>query len=100
MARQQVEQVKCDRCTRVELQPVSGEKKEPDFKAKFMDKEIAYSDICSFCRKTLERVWLDLSQWDRDLKQNFLGDGPAVPNDQAPPTVSPTSFVPPKPHHR
>lgn len=98
MARQQVVQVKCDRCTRVELQPASAEKQQPDFEASLGEKKIQYQDVCSHCRATLERLWEDMSQWNRDLKQGFLG--PSVGNNEAPPMVSAPNFTPPKPHSK
>lgn len=97
MARQPVVQIQCDRCKRVELQPSSPVAKTAhDFHAKFDDKEISYDDLCSHCRGTIERIWNELSEWDRELTQSLLG--PAISNNQAPPVSSPPDYSPPKPH--
>lgn len=96
MARQEVVQVKCDRCKRVELQPILVTPKiQPDFEARFENKRLVYEDLCSYCRKTVESVWDRLEQWGRELNQSF---GPTVSNNQAAPLSPAPDYSPPKPH--
>jgi hypothetical protein len=95
MARQEVVQVKCDRCKRVELQAPQPAKAHPDFEARFLDKRLVYEDICSKCKETLANVWKDLQEWNRELNQSF---GPTVSANEAPPVASAPDYSPPKPH--
>ncbi len=97
MARQEVIQVRCDRCKRTELQLANPTAKtDPDFRAKFGGIELKYDDLCTHCRETVQRVWTELSEWRRELTQTFLG--PTVSNNQAAPIVSAPDYSPPKPH--
>jgi hypothetical protein len=97
MARQEVIQVRCDRCKRVELQASSGvAKAQPDLDCRFGDKRLVYDDLCSHCRETIQRLITDMEEWERELKQTMLG--PAVPNNQAAPISSAPDYTPPKPH--
>lgn len=96
MARQKVEQVKCDRCKRVELQPVlETPKTQPDFEARLLDQKLVYADLCGTCKETLANVWKDLSEWKRELVQQF---GPTVSSNTAPPLSVAPDYSPPKPH--
>lgn len=96
MARQQVEQVQCDRCKRVELQAsLPAPKSEPDFRCRFEGKDLVYSDLCSFCRGTLQRHYEEMAEWQRELTQKL---GPVVLNNQAPPVSVAPDYSPPKPH--
>lgn len=97
MARQQVEQVKCDRCKRVELQPsLPTPKSEPDFSCRFEGKDLVYADLCTHCRSSVARHLSELKQWERELNQDLLG--PALQNNQAPPVSAAPDYSPPKPH--
>lgn len=98
MSRQKVEQVQCDRCKRVELRPVIEEAtpKPPAFEAKFGPQVLTYQDLCTFCMSSITRLWDEIQQWQRELKQSLLG--PAVPNNQAAPIQSAPNYTPPKPH--
>lgn len=99
MSRQMVEQVQCDRCGRVELRPVASDpaaKKPPVFEARFGELTLLYPDVCTFCMSSLTRLWSELKEWERELKQGLLG--PAVPNNQAAPVSSAPNYTPPKPH--
>lgn len=96
MARLKVEHVKCDRCKRTELQPViEGGKQQADMEARLGDKLLVFSDLCDRCRKTLENVWKELEEWERELVQPF---GPTVQANQAPPLSTAPDYSPPKPH--
>lgn len=97
MARQQVEQVQCDRCKRVELQPcLPTPRTEPTFACSLDGKRLVYQDLCSHCRSTIERHVSELEQWDRELTQKMLG--PVIQNNQAPPVSAAPDYSPPKPH--
>lgn len=91
----EVVQIKCDRCTRVELVPPSQETEEPDFEARIGDKKLVYEDLCSRCKVALNNIWDDLGKWDRDLNQPF---GPTVPTERAAPSQPAPDYTPPKPH--
>jgi len=95
MARQEVVQIRCDRCKRVELQPPQPQKAVPDFEARFLDKRLVYDDLCSRCRETITNAWNDLEQWDRELRQSF---GPQISGNQAAPLETAPDYSPPKPH--
>jgi hypothetical protein len=95
MARQEVIQVRCDRCKRVELQPPQPQKAHPDFEARFLETRLVYEDICTSCQETLKNVWKDLAEWDRKLTQSF---GPQVQSNQAAPLEVAPDYSPPKPH--
>jgi hypothetical protein len=97
MARQPVVQIQCDRCKRVQLLPVGPEKAIPDFHAVFNNKQIIYTDLCEHCKKTIDNIWIELEQWDREVKQSLLA-GPTVDDNKAPPMEVAPDFTPPKPH--
>lgn len=97
MGRQRVEQVQCDRCKRLELQPVSDTPRTaPDFSAVYMGQELVFQDLCSRCKETLGNTWLHLKEWTRESKQVLLG-AQISPNAAAPLSPAP-DFTPPKPH--
>jgi hypothetical protein len=98
MARAEVVQIRCDRCKRVELVPKGPPKERPDFEARFADQTLVYDDICPRCSQTMQNLWKDMAEWERDVKQGFLGQGPAVLNNQAPPLEVAPDYTPPKPH--
>ena len=93
MARQAVVQIKCDRCKRVVLQPgtVSANKTEADFTVVFMGKKLLYQDLCDFCKTTIENVWPQIVEWEKQLTQHLLGE-------QAPPVSPAPDYSPPQPH--
>lgn len=97
MARQPVVQVQCDRCKRVSLQIEAPPKTQPDFEANLLGKRLCYADLCDVCKKTIENLWTDLAEWDKELKQRLLV-GPTVPDNQAAPLDVPPNYTPPKPH--
>lgn len=100
MSKQTVEQVQCDRCKRVELRPILPDAvpKGPVFEARFGEKKLVYPDLCTFCMSSIERLWTEMAEWERELKQGLLG--PAVPNNQAAPVQSAPNYTPPKPHQK
>jgi hypothetical protein len=98
MARAEVVQCRCDRCKRVELIPKGPPKTQPDFDARLGDKVLTYEDLCPRCRETMENLWKDMAEWDRAVKHEFLGSGPSVTNNQAPPLQPAPDYTPPKPH--
>lgn len=96
MAQMDVVQIKCDRCSRVELIAPSKDKKTlPDMDARLLDKSLKYDDLCYRCKAALLNLWKDFEEWDRDLKQPF---GPSVPQDKAAPLQTAPDYSPPKPH--
>lgn len=99
MSKQTVEQVQCDRCKRVELRPIvpDATQKGPTFEARFGDEKLVYPDLCTFCKSSVARLWAEMKEWERELKQGLLG--PAVPNNQAAPVTSAPNYTPPKPHN-
>lgn len=59
MGRQKVIQITCDRCTRVEHQPISDipEDGVKMFSGQFMGEEIEYTDLCTGCRTIVQNRW-------------------------------------------
>lgn len=96
MARQEVVQIQCDRCKRVELIPPGPKRTEPLLLLNFKNVTIKYDDICPRCEQAIERIIRDLEEWERELKQHF-GPTVQVPGVQPPLTVAP-NFSPPQPH--
>lgn len=98
MARQKVEQIQCDRCKRVELQPVREgvEKIGPEFSATFLGKKLQYTDLCARCKAKLDHYWTEIMEWEREVKQALLGA--QVPENQAAPLTVAPDYTPPKPH--
>lgn len=95
MARLEVVQIRCDRCKRVELVPAGPNKTQPDFEVRFLERKLIYEDLCAKCKTTLENVWKDIEEWDRELNQKF---GPSVPAEKAVPLTPAPDYSPPKPH--
>lgn len=95
MSRLEVIQIRCDRCKRVELLPPGPVKAKADFESRFLDKLIKYEDLCSSCKEALARIWDDIKEWKREIKQQF---GPTVPENQAVPLNPAPDYSPPKPH--
>lgn len=93
MARQEVMQVRCDRCKRVELVPKAPPKERPDFDGRFFDNKLVYEDLCAKCKSTIANHWKDIEEWERELTQKMLGDPEA-----APPLEIKPDHTPPKPH--
>ena len=98
MAREKVIKIQCDRCKRIELVPEVADKVGADFEASFGGKRLVYPDLCIKCRETISNIWVDLEQWDREVKYTVISNGPKVREDEAPPMAVPTNFSPPKPH--
>lgn len=98
MARQKVEQVKCDRCKRVELQPVQeGQKADPDFVANLKGRKLVFFDLCIKCEGTISNLWDRMAEWERDGLP-LVSVGPVVGPNQAA-TLSPApNYTPPQPH--
>lgn len=96
MARQEVIQIRCDRCKRVQLLPKQEHPKTiPDFEARFFDKKLLYEDLCSLCKETIQNLWEDLEQWERAVKQPF---GPTIQGETAAPLDVAPNYKPPQPH--
>lgn len=95
MARLEVIQIQCDRCKRVELRPPAPPKEKADFESRLFDKTLKYGDLCTWCQSTIERLWEDIREWQREVKQSF---GPTVPENKAVPLTPAPDYTPPKPH--
>ena len=95
MARQDVIQVQCDRCKRVELLPPTQKRTEPIFKVRLGNNEIVYDDICGWCMSALTNYMENIRQWEREIKQHF---GPTIQDDKAAPLIPAPDYSPPKPH--
>lgn len=95
MARQEVVQVRCDRCKRVETLPMQPKKALPDLEARLGEKRVVFEDLCSRCTNACAHIIEELKEWQRDVNQPF---GPTVPDNQAPPLSSAPDYSPPKPH--
>lgn len=95
MARQEVIQIRCDRCKRVELLPPMPKKEKADFEARFGEKVVKYEDLCSSCKEAVTRIWDDIKEWKREIKQQF---GPSVQDNKAAPLSPASDNSPPKPH--
>lgn len=77
MARREVIEVRCDRCSRVETQNKdelpdyvgkSEEKGKYEFSIKFRDKRVTYGDLCRRCRRTLSNHYQKIIMADEDEK--------------------------------
>jgi hypothetical protein len=98
MAREKVVKIQCDRCKRVELVPEVADKVGADLDASFNGQRLVYQDLCIKCRETIAHIWVDLKEWDREVKYTVITNGPKIREDEAPPMAVPTNFSPPKPH--
>jgi cytochrome c5 len=101
VARAPAVQIQCDRCKRVVTLAASAVKRaegEPVLTVRFDGKELKFDDLCPPCHQAVERMIEDLKEWDRKIKQPFLGQGPAVPSGVAAPVQSAPTYSPPKPH--
>lgn len=101
MARAPAVQVQCDRCKRVVTLAASEVKKaegESALVLTFDGKELRFDDLCPACHQAVVRMIDELKEWDRKIKQPFLGQGPAVPSGVAAPVQSAPTYSPPKPH--
>jgi hypothetical protein len=98
MAREKVIKVRCDRCKRTELVPAVADKVGADFDASFKGQRLVYEDLCLRCAETIEHIWLDLKEWDREVKYTMIRNGPLVPENTAAPMAPATNFSPPQPH--
>jgi hypothetical protein len=98
MARQAVEKVTCDRCKKEELQASSEKAKtEPDFLGAFKGEKLVYTDLCTRCKGTMDRLWEDMKQWDRQVNPLEV-IGPSLTNGHAAPVQSAPNYSPPQPH--
>ena len=98
MAREKVVKVRCDRCKRTELQPVVAEKVGSDFEASFQGQRLVYEDLCLKCKETVENIWTDLKEWDREVKYTVIRNGPLISENQAAPLQTAPNYSPPQPH--
>lgn len=66
MGRQVVEQITCDRCTRVEHRPVKKDQdekdKKPDFVGMFLGERIQFDDLCSPCQEIVMGHWAQINK--------------------------------------
>lgn len=98
MATQQVVRFMCDRCKRAELVAPESvkQKSEPDFEARLGETKLVFQDLCPKCTQALKNIWVDLEEWDRQVKPAFTG--PTIPGNTAPPLTVAPDYTPPKPH--
>lgn len=97
MARAKVEQVQCDRCKRVELVPLREDRTGAAvLTLNFKGVELKYEDLCPRCESAVGRLIEDIKQWEREVKQEFLG--PQIGQNQAAPASPPPVYSPPQPH--
>jgi hypothetical protein len=100
MAREKVEKIQCDRCKRAELRtlaPNTPDIRPPDFEASFLGQKLVYADLCEKCRETLQNIWKDLAEWDREVKYTVIPTKLSGP-DQAPPLATAPNYTPPQPN--
>jgi hypothetical protein len=95
MARAVVVEVQCDRCKRVEKVPSTSTKDAPDFKAFFLGSEMVFPDLCTYCKKAITSIWMDIKEWDRPVTHSF---GAPETQNMAPPLSPAPDYTPPKPH--
>lgn len=97
MARCKVEQVRCDRCKRVELMPIrEATDVMPALDLTMNGKTLVqYADLCEKCKAAIMRSIEDIKEWDREVKQQF---GPTLDTNEAPPLSPAPTYSPPKPH--
>ena len=98
MAREKVVKVRCDRCKRTELQPVIADKVGSDFEAGFQGQRLVYEDLCLKCKETVANIWIELLEWDREVKYTVIRNGPLVSENQAAPLQPAPNYTPPQPH--
>jgi len=71
MARKQVLEIECDRCKKVETQPIP---KGPDADKKaevvvsFRGEEVVYGDLCTRCRRACENYFKSMTRQTDDDK--------------------------------
>jgi len=98
MAREKVELVRCDRCRRSELQPISPDKVGPDFEASFYGQRLLYKDLCLKCREAVKNIWTELKEWDREVKYTVIKNGAPLSETEAAPLQPAPLYSPPQPH--
>jgi hypothetical protein len=108
MARAQAVQIQCDRCKRV-VTIAADKAKSSDKKSLVLSfngadaasVELSYDDLCPSCETAVGRLIDEIKEWDRPIKQEFLGNpqqGPKIPSGTAAPVQSAPVYTPPKPH--
>ena len=97
MARCDVTQVKCDRCKKVEVRPLTQDKKVgPDFQMSFVGKDIKFEDLCERCKRALKTAVHIIEEWEHPIKSQKFG--PTVATNDAPPLEVAPNFKPASPH--
>jgi len=66
MARRQVIELACDRCGRVETQPLKGDGKDErpryELEVSFHGQEVKYEDLCRRCRSACENYFKNMTK--------------------------------------
>ena len=63
MARRQVVEITCDRCGKVETQPLQqGVRPEFELEIMFQGQEIKYEDLCTRCRGAVENYFKSMTK--------------------------------------
>jgi hypothetical protein len=78
MARRQVEEVRCDRCEKVDIRPVEETKlKEgPELEASFQGKKVRYDDLCQRCRDAVKNYFNSMTKQTDEEKAKAAADAP------------------------
>jgi hypothetical protein len=99
MARAPVVQIQCDRCKRVDLVPADKVRKDevPSLELTFRGEDVVFGDLCPRCATAIGNLVASIRDYEREIKQGFLG-GPQIAKDEAPPLQVAPSYSPPQPH--
>ena len=80
MARQEVLEIKCDRCGKVENHPAKGKEiPRPEFSISFQGQKVVYEDLCRRCRGALENYFISSTK----QKEETPGEDPKEGVDPA-----------------
>ncbi len=72
MARRQVIELRCDRCERVETQPLNEKTKEFKFELEvsFQGQKVEYEDLCRRCRSAVENYFKSMTKQPEEEKES------------------------------
>jgi len=69
MARREVIEITCDRCSRTETQPkVSEPVQSPELRVMFHGVSVEYSDLCIRCRSAVENYFKSMTKKQEEEK--------------------------------
>jgi len=98
MSRAKVVRLQCDRCKRTELMPEASAKVGADFDGTCMGQRLVFEDLCVKCKEAVMNLWVELKEWDRQVKYTVIKNGPLVDENKAAPMAPAPNYSPPQPH--